>query len=201
MNINRRTFIAAGTAAAAMPQLPKAATKDMPICTNEEWLACETEHLPERAGPCYLGLDIGDRDSVVVPYWPQTGRLECYGTFSDLDLIHDEWIAGVYADRHRIDIVRSMIKDRRLWEVTTIHGNGWHDSNECVIGFRNAMAGGRVKAKRPNSMMRTAIAKSKLQFSNDGKWCRLRGIGSRRFADALSAAAMSVSKGTAGVPA
>ena len=213
-----------------------------PICSSEEWLACETENPPERSGMCYLGLDIGDKDSMTcaVPYWPETGLMEVYGAFADtmslkdrserddvddayfamretgelqifdaritpaepflkfvLDQLKDELFAGVYADKHRIDTTRNMMDSLGVFlDVVMINGQGWDAGTECVIGFQQAMAQGRIKTRKPSFMMRTAIAKSKIRFSEDAKSCKIdkRNVGSR--IDALSAAIMSVTKGS-----
>ncbi len=53
------------------------------LVTLDEWLAAEVDHLPERDGPCVLGVDLGGSRSMSAAafYWPQTGRLECVATF------------------------------------------------------------------------------------------------------------------------
>jgi len=51
----------------------------------DEWLACEAspDDLPERRGQVVIGIDLGGSASMSAAafYWPDTGRLECLGTF------------------------------------------------------------------------------------------------------------------------
>ncbi|MHA3978749.1 terminase large subunit domain-containing protein [Halovulum sp. GXIMD14794] len=49
----------------------------------DEWRACETEDLPDRAGPLVIGIDMGGSSSMsgAAFYWPEVGRLETLGTF------------------------------------------------------------------------------------------------------------------------
>lgn len=57
-------------------------TRDV-LLTVDEWLACETSNVPERSGSCVIGIDLGGSASMTAAafYWPDTGRLECLGTF------------------------------------------------------------------------------------------------------------------------
>lgn len=53
------------------------------LLTVDQWLACETDILPERAGPVVVGVDLGGSASMSAAacYWPETGRMEALGTF------------------------------------------------------------------------------------------------------------------------
>ena len=53
------------------------------ICTPLDWQACEVAELPDRAGPCVIGLDIGGSASMTaaVVIWPDTWRTEVYAAF------------------------------------------------------------------------------------------------------------------------
>lgn len=53
------------------------------LLTVDEWLQCETASLPPRQGQCVIGIDLGGSASMTAAafYWPETGRLECLGTF------------------------------------------------------------------------------------------------------------------------
>ena len=64
-----------------LPQLP---TREM-IFAPSDLTACFTEELPERAGPCYLGLDFGGATSgtAACGIWPSTGRVEMWFAFGD----------------------------------------------------------------------------------------------------------------------
>ncbi|MEH6950614.1 terminase TerL endonuclease subunit [Nitrobacter sp. NHB1] len=57
-------------------------TRDM-LLTTDEWLNCEVDELPERAGSVVVGIDLGGSASMTAAsfYWPDTGRLECLGWF------------------------------------------------------------------------------------------------------------------------
>ena len=49
----------------------------------DDWLKCEADSLPPKSGPCVIGLDLGGSASMSAAayFWPQTGRLECFGAF------------------------------------------------------------------------------------------------------------------------
>ena len=53
------------------------------LLSLDDWLGCESEELPPREGPCVIGLDLGGSASMSAAsyFWPDTGRLECFGTF------------------------------------------------------------------------------------------------------------------------
>lgn len=57
-------------------------TRDL-LLTPDEWLNCETSDFPTRQGKVVIGLDLGGSASMSAAayYWPETGRLECLGTF------------------------------------------------------------------------------------------------------------------------
>jgi len=57
-------------------------TRDV-LLTVDEWLSCEVSELPERKGSVVIGIDLGGSASMTAAafYWPETGRLECLGTF------------------------------------------------------------------------------------------------------------------------
>ncbi|MYE00964.1 MAG: hypothetical protein F4Y03_06735 [Alphaproteobacteria bacterium] len=62
-----------------------AAPGDEMLVPQDRWEAVAAERQPERAGPVYLGFDIGGTVSMTAAalYWPETARLECYGAFGD----------------------------------------------------------------------------------------------------------------------
>lgn len=68
-------------------------TRDV-LLTVDEWLNCEVDALPPRAGPCIIGIDLGGSASMtaVAYYWPETFRLEVYGTFPSQPNLHDRGI-------------------------------------------------------------------------------------------------------------
>lgn len=57
-------------------------TRDV-LLTVDEWLACEVTEVPPRQGQVVIGIDLGGSASMTAAafYWPETGRLECLGTF------------------------------------------------------------------------------------------------------------------------
>ncbi len=57
-------------------------TRDL-LVTVDEWMACEVSQLPPREGSVVIGIDLGGSASMTAAafYWPDTGRLECMGTF------------------------------------------------------------------------------------------------------------------------
>ena len=59
--------------------------KAQSIVSIEDWQRCETENLPERAGPCVWGIDLGGAAamSAVAAYWPRVNRLEVFAAFPD----------------------------------------------------------------------------------------------------------------------
>ena len=48
------------------------------LCQPDDWRACESDLLPERAGPCVVGFDLGGSSSLtaLVAHWPESGRME-----------------------------------------------------------------------------------------------------------------------------
>ena len=72
------------------------------LLTVDEWLTCETDSLPPREGGVVIGIDLGGSASMTAAafYWPQTGRLECLGTFPSmpglLDRGQSDGVAGRY---------------------------------------------------------------------------------------------------------
>ena len=71
---------------------------DEMLCQVDEWVACETETLPDRAGPCVVGFDIGGSSSLtaLAVFWPDTGRLEAWAACGDTpDLLERSRADGV----------------------------------------------------------------------------------------------------------
>ena len=56
------------------------------ICSVSDWKAVETDTLPARKGPCFLGLDLGGSVSLsaVAALWPKTGRMELWAALPDV---------------------------------------------------------------------------------------------------------------------
>ena len=55
------------------------------VCDPADLVACESDVLPARDGPAFVGLDLGGSVSMTAcaAYWPVTGRLECWAAFGD----------------------------------------------------------------------------------------------------------------------
>jgi len=68
----------------------------------DDWLAAETSDLPERAGPCFVGIDLGGSSSMTAAafYWPETGRLETLGAFPGTPGLADRGRADAVGDRY-----------------------------------------------------------------------------------------------------
>lgn len=66
------------------------------------WQAIEVDTLPERAGPLVCGLDLGGSASMSAwsNFWPQTGRLECYGAFATTPGLLERGRSDGVADRY-----------------------------------------------------------------------------------------------------
>ena len=64
--------------------LPQAPTREM-IFAPSDLTACVVDELPERSGPCYLGLDFGEATSgtAACAIFPSTGRVELWFAFGD----------------------------------------------------------------------------------------------------------------------
>ena len=64
--------------------LPQKPTREM-IFAPSDLTACVVDELPERAGPCYVGIDFGEATSgtAACAIFPQTGRVETWFAFGD----------------------------------------------------------------------------------------------------------------------
>ena len=86
--------------------LPGAPSREQ-VCSVTDWTQCLVDRpsaLPPRAGPCYLGVDIGGSASMCAAssYWPKTKRLEIYAAFPSTPNLVDRGQAdgcgGVYQE-------------------------------------------------------------------------------------------------------
>lgn len=74
------------------------------LIEGDEWLACEMSEPPPRQGQVVIGIDLGGSASMSAGafYWPETGRLECLGTFparpSLLDRGQNDGVASRYVE-------------------------------------------------------------------------------------------------------
>jgi phage terminase large subunit-like protein len=74
------------------------------LVTVDEWMGSEVspDDLPERFGPCILGVDLGGSRSMSAAafYWPETGRLEALGTFPATPALADRGASDGVSDRY-----------------------------------------------------------------------------------------------------
>ena len=77
-------------------------TRDL-LITVDEWMACETGDLPPREGACVIGIDLGGSASMTAAafYWPESGRLECLGTFPCKPSLADRGAADGVSGRYQ----------------------------------------------------------------------------------------------------
>lgn len=73
------------------------------LLTVDEWLDCETDDLPARSGSLVIGVDLGGSASMSAAafYWPETGRLECVGTFPGSPSLADRGAADGVGSRYQ----------------------------------------------------------------------------------------------------
>lgn len=74
------------------------------LVTLDEWMTAEVapDDLPERAGACILGVDLGGSRSMSAAafYWPDTGRLDVLGTFPAKPGLADRGASDGVSDRY-----------------------------------------------------------------------------------------------------
>ena len=72
------------------------------LVTVDEWMACETSELPPREGQVVIGIDLGGSASMTAAafYWPDSGRLECMGTFPAWPSLLDRGQGDAVGDRY-----------------------------------------------------------------------------------------------------
>ena len=65
--------------------LPATPSTEM-LVSLDDFRGCETEELPARDGPCFVGVDLGSSASMsaAVAYWPKTFRLESWAAFPSM---------------------------------------------------------------------------------------------------------------------
>jgi len=110
------------------------------LLTVDEWMACEVSDLPERQGQVVIGIDLGGSASMTAAafYWPETGRLECLGTFpskpSLLDRGQNDGVGGRYEemqDRGELDTLGDQTVPVAPWLVKVIQ----HVDGEAIAAI------------------------------------------------------------------
>ena len=105
----------------------------------DDFLDCETDKLPARDGPCFVGVDLGSSASMsaAVAYWPKSFRLESWAAFPDVPPL---------AERGSADGVGNLyVRALALGELTTFPGRitPAHDFLALVV---DALQGADVQA-------------------------------------------------------
>ena len=154
---------------------PGSPTREM-ICSPTDWEACRVPVLPDRAGPCYVGVDVGGSRAMTnaVSYWPDTGRMECFGALPGVpSLKHRQ-----RKDQSRYDL---MLRDG---ELKVYPGERLVPVGEFLRWVADSLQGERIMALGSD---RYRDAETK-QFVDDSglpwlrKW-RWRGTGASATAD------------------
>ena len=72
------------------------------LLTTDDWLSCEVSELPPREGGAIVGLDLGGSASMSAAslYWPNTGRMECFGAFPSSPSLSDRGLRDGVRDRY-----------------------------------------------------------------------------------------------------
>ena len=93
--------------------LPQAPSREM-IFSPTDLVGCQVDVLPDREGPCFVGLDCGEATSgtAAAAIWPRSGRCEFWFAFGDVPSL---------AERGRVDGSRYEEMARR-GELTTYPG-------------------------------------------------------------------------------
>jgi phage terminase large subunit-like protein len=120
------------------------------LVTVDEWMGAEVspDDLPEREGPCILGVDLGGSRSMSAAafYWPETGRLEALGTFPATPSLADRGAADGVSDRYcqmqergELSVMGEATVPPGLWLAQIVrHLDGI--TPDCIVGdrFRHA---------------------------------------------------------------
>ena len=55
------------------------------IVALDQWKLCSHKVKPDRVGDCFVGFDLGGSTSMTAgaAYWPESGRLDCWGAFGN----------------------------------------------------------------------------------------------------------------------
>lgn len=118
------------------------------LITLDEWLNCETDALPPREGGVVIGIDLGGSASMTAAafYWPETGRLECLGTFPSmpnlLDRGQSDGVAGRYVemqDRGELTVLGDKTVPVAPWLVEVMrHVEGQHVAAITMDRYKQA---------------------------------------------------------------
>ena len=161
-----------------------------PILQVSQWLACETEELPPRKGPCFVGYDGGGSKSMTAAaaYWPDSGRLEGYGAWP---AVPD------FLDRGRADAVGMAYVNMEAEGELQVFGHGELTDVQAFLRWVvGSLAGERVQAIGSDRYKQAEAGQALTDA--DVTWPRVyRGTGAMKNADgshdvrAFQAAALS----------
>lgn len=110
------------------------------LLTVDEWLSCECSDLPLPQGQVVIGIDLGGSASMSAAafYWPETGRLECFGTFPSKPNLSDrganDGVSGRYVemqDRGELDVLGDQTVPVAPWLVKVMQ----HVDGEAVAAI------------------------------------------------------------------
>lgn len=121
------------------------------LITMDEWRACEVNELPPREGSVVIGIDLGGSASMTAAafYWPQTGRLECLGTFPSQPSLNDrgqmDGVSGRYVqmrDRGELSVLGDKTVPVATWLVEVMrHVEGQPIAAITMDRFKSAELG------------------------------------------------------------
>ena len=131
-------------------------TREM-ICSPDDLRECFTDELPERAGPAYLGIDIGEATSATAAaaIWPATGRTEIWMAYGDIPAIAER------ARRDDAPYVQMLARgELRLYPGRVVHPDRFlADIEEDLAGVRvrGAAADGYKDSEIKDFLDRAAV--------------------------------------------
>jgi phage terminase large subunit-like protein len=118
------------------------------LLTVDEWLACEASELPPRDGQVIIGIDLGGSASMTAAafFWPETGRLEVFGTFPSAPSLADrgaaDGVSGRYvemSDRGELSILGDKTVPVAAW-LTKVLGMAEGEQIAAIVADRYKQA-------------------------------------------------------------
>ena len=80
---------------------PGSPSREM-ICDVTAWQLVASQARPDRAGSCFVGIDLGGSASMTAAavFWPEVGRIEIYGAFGDVPNLGKRGLADGLGGRY-----------------------------------------------------------------------------------------------------
>ena len=132
-----------------------------PLVSLDDWLACETDTLPERAGPLVVGLDLGGSASMsaCALFWPETGRLEARGWFPNRPGLRDrgqvDGVGNLYVTMQDEGTLRTLGDSTvpvASWIEAVIEAtDGYQIAAVCFDTFKQSEVGDGLRAANLNA--------------------------------------------------